>query len=89
MKTQQPCPDKYVKIINDLRAELGKDVSSIKFTNTLGSRVQKAFGSAHEVMMAPSAPTLKTNFNGTICRQAADDGNHYVVYPSPRQVNLL
>ncbi|CAO4386642.1 Protein CBR-GRD-14 [Caenorhabditis briggsae] len=84
----KPCPDKYVKIINDLRAELGKDVSSIKFTNTLGSRVQKAFGSAHEVMMAPSAPTLKTNFNGTICRQAADDGNHYVVYPSPGQYDL-
>ncbi|CAI2357909.1 unnamed protein product [Caenorhabditis sp. 36 PRJEB53466] len=87
-ETQKDCPDKYAKIITQLRADLGKDVSSIKFTNQLGTRVQKAFGTAHEVMMAPSAPTLKTNFNGTICREASIDGFHYIVYPSPGQYDL-
>ncbi|CCD69596.1 GRounDhog (hedgehog-like family) [Caenorhabditis elegans] len=84
----EACPDKYSKIITQLRSDLGKDVSSIKFTNQLGSRVQKAFGSAHEIMMGPSAPTLKTNFNGTICQHAGDDGFNYVVYPSPGKYDI-
>uniref|UniRef100_A0A8R1I928 Ground-like domain-containing protein n=1 Tax=Caenorhabditis japonica TaxID=281687 RepID=A0A8R1I928_CAEJA len=82
------CPDSYANIIKQLRTDLGKDVSSIKFTNQLGSRIQKAFGTAHEIMMGSSAPILKTNFNGTICRQSGDDGFHYVVYPSPGKYDL-